>query len=714
MNIYQSKLKCVTNKITALMYVMISMGCLFGESKKTPTSIESKPSIDELSMGINETEAKVVNKRAKSAFTEDGYFHYKENTSGKGASRLFSKSGTWDFSGYEGLELEIYNPTDKRVNPQVSIKSPDKDIKAFNPGQKMQSAYVEPGETTKMLVYFFVGDKWFDEHYPKYKGMRAGPGTYLKWWTRVLPDKIEYIEFSSLVISADGNENHGAEYVVKGIEPVKFSEKYNYPEEIEFPFIDEFGQFNQGEWPGKVSSIAQLAKSIEIEKSDLLKHRGSIDRNQWGGWKNGPQREATGFFRVEKVDGKWWFVDPEGRLFWSHGVTGVGTRGGYTIVSGREEMFEALPDGNSPFSKFYDKKKKGKEIHYNYTESNLYKKYGENWQENARELHHQRLRSWGMNTIANWSEEETCVMFQTPFTTPVHYDYKGIGSKMPDVFDSGFAENVDAVCRYLSKKEHLHSPWNIGFFLNNELHFYYPSKYNELILKASADQPIKIAYVEYLKEKYEGIESLNHRWSTTYSSWNSVLKSKNVVDYETVKEDLEPFYKRMVDRYYSVCRSTIKKYFPNHLYLGSRLHDKVDPIVMEIANKYCDVISYNLYLKSVADFGLRYKGLITRPMMATEFHFGALDRGMFHPGLNYAYDQEDRAKHYYEYVRGALRHPLFIGTHWFQYGSQAFTGRGQDGENFQIGLVDITDNPYPEIIREVRRIGYDMYNTRSK
>ena len=64
-----------------------------------------------------------------------------------------------------------------------------------------------------------------------------------------------------------------------------------------------------------------------------------------------------------------------------------------------------------------------------------------------------------------------------------------------------------------------------------------------------------------------------------------------------------------------------------------------------------------------------------------------------------------------DYVTGAVRNPCLVGTHWFQYSDQATTGRG-DGENYQIGLVDICDNPYPETIQAVREVGQQMYKTR--
>jgi hypothetical protein len=53
-----------------------------------------------------------------------------------------------------------------------------------------------------------------------------------------------------------------------------------------------------------------------------------------------------------------------------------------------------------------------------------------------------------------------------------------------------------------------------------------------------------------------------------------------------------------------------------------------------------------------------------------------------------------------------------VGTHWFQFGDQATTGRG-DGENYQIGFLDVCDTPYAETIAAARQVGYGLYATRS-
>jgi hypothetical protein len=131
----------------------------------------------------------------------------------------------------------------------------------------------------------------------------------------------------------------------------------------------------------------------------------------------------------------------------------------------------------------------------------------------------------------------------------------------------------------------------------------------------------------------------------------------------------------------------------------------------QAAAKYCDVIAYNLYKRDIAEF--RLPAGIDKPVIVGEFHFGALDRGLFHPGLQRTANQQERAAMYKSYVQGALRNPAIVGTHWFQYGDQATTGRG-DGENYQIGFLDICDTPYPETIAACREVGSAMYAYRAE
>lgn len=42
---------------------------------------------------------------------------------------------------------------------------------------------------------------------------------------------------------------------------------------------------------------------------------------------------------------------------------------------------------------------------FSFSGANLRRKYGPDWQQDNSDVIHRRLRSWGLNTIANWSDE---------------------------------------------------------------------------------------------------------------------------------------------------------------------------------------------------------------------------------------------------------------------------------------------------------------------
>ena len=152
----------------------------------------------------------------------------------------------------------------------------------------------------------------------------------------------------------------------------------------------------------------------------------------------------------------------------------------------------------------------------------------------------------------------------------------------------------------------------------------------------------------------------------------------------------------------------MKRSAPHTLYLGCRFA-WVNDRAVRAAGKFCDLISFNRYQKTLD--GLRLPNGVDLPVVIGEFHFGALDRGMFHTGLVATASQDDRADAYRSYVRSALRHPQIVGTHWFEFGDEPVTGRG-DGENYQIGFVDVCDTPYVETIAASRDIGEAMYRYR--
>ena len=110
-----------------------------------------------------------------------------------------------------------------------------------------------------------------------------------------------------------------------------------------------------------------------------------------------------------------------------------------------------------------------------------------------------------------------------------------------------------------------------------------------------------------------------------------------------------------------------------------------------------DVFSFNIYRYAPARATLdRLYALAQRPILIGEFHIGVPERGLA-PGLVQAMNQEERGAAYRYYVEQGAAHPALVGAHWFQWLDQPVTGRN-DGENYNIGFVDVTDRPYAELV----------------
>ncbi len=228
-------------------------------------------------------------------------------------------------------------------------------------------------------------------------------------------------------------------------------------------------------------------------------------------------------------------------------------------------------------------------------------------------------------------------------------------------------------------------------------------------LASPADQPAKRAFAEDLQSKYMTIESLNAQWGTDYPSWDGLLASTSLPDRQKTEADLQAFSSRTAREYFRQVRQEVKAVAPHQLYLGCRFA-WVNPLAVGAAVDYCDVVSYNLYRRSVVDFKLPVEADV--PLIIGEFHFGAMDRGLFHPGLVEVASQQYRAKGYKDYVEGALRHPQFVGCHWFKYRDEHTTGRPLDGENYNVGFVDIADTPYIELVEAISEVGAELYQYR--
>jgi len=285
---------------------------------------------------------------------------------------------------------------------------------------------------------------------------------------------------------------------------------------------------------------------------------------------------------------------------------------------------------------------------------------------------------------------------------------KGYWGKFPDVFDGSFGESLR---RSMGRKADRSAgdSWCLGYFSDNEMSWGNETSLGLAALQSPADQAAKKAFVADLQAKYGGVEQLNQAWGAHYPSWDGLRQSREAPDTTRAAADLGAFYTRAAEEYFRTVREAIKAVAPSQLYLGCRFA-WVNPLAAAAAAKYCDVVSYNIYHRSVADF--HFNGGADVPLLIGEFHFGALDRGLFHPGLVWTANQAARAQAYKDYVTGALRHPQFVGCHWFEYQDEPTIGRALDEENYQIGFVDVADTPYDEMVAASRELAGGLYRTR--
>ena len=139
--------------------------------------------------------------------------------------------------------------------------------------------------------------------------------------------------------------------------------------------------------------------------------------------------------------------------------------------------------------------------------------------------------------------------------------------------------------------------------------------------------------------------------------------------------------------------AAMRRHDPNHLNLGLRFGSSAPPEIVK-ASKGFDVYSLNSYAYTVNQREVqKVRELIDRPILIGEFHFGTPGRGMT-PGLRQTASQEERGVAYRYYVENAMADPNLVGAHWFEWVDEASTGRF-DGENYNIGMLDVTDRPVP-------------------
>jgi len=384
--------------------------------------------------------------------------------------------------------------------------------------------------------------------------------------------------------------------------------------------------------------------------------------------------------RVVEEEGAWWFVGPDGKRFLSKGVDciGPGTPPD-KYDTAKPEYSAAIRPGDT----------EGK------------------WR--ARTV--ARLRSWGFNTFAGWSDEKLAGTERDMVSTPVLHI--GVSLWMPwvDMWVPGVEDRAAELARSLTAP-YKGKPGILGYFLDNE--FGWGDEYFiGIALGWDAKSPGKKLVVNTLRDLYGGdFRAFTADFTTSVTGWDAL-----VADTKTVRKPgrghraIDAWMYLVARRYYEVCAGAVRAADPGRLILGDRFRQYYPQAVARAARGVLDVISTNYEAwttdgwVSPAYFETMH-ALSGLPVMVGEFYATARQNrsGNRNSGGSFTLldTQEQRAAAAAAQARGLASFPFVVGWHWFQFCDEPTFGRG-DGEDYNMGLVDIYDEPYREITGALKK-----------
>ena len=393
--------------------------------------------------------------------------------------------------------------------------------------------------------------------------------------------------------------------------------------------------------------------------------------------------KATGFFRVEKIDDRWWLVDPEGCLFLHVAVNGI--RPGPTATS----------------------------------ETAMQAQYGESaaWAD----AETRRLRAAGFNGAGAWcavpllrAVEPPLVYtmertggrdtpagkggFMRAFGTAKDLAKQGTGHAVyPNdcipVFHPEFERFCDEHAKSLS--DNRDDPWLLGYFSDNEL----PMPRLEKYLALPPGDPEMGACYEAAKR------------------WLDQRKGRDSGTADITDADRDAWIEFVYGRYFELTTTAIRRYDPNHLCLGSRFYgaEKSKAAAFRAAGRWLDVIAVNLYgvwEPRAEDIG-RWTAWSGKPVMITEWYAKGMDSGYpNHSGAGWTVPtQRDRGLFYQTFTLGLLRADNCVGWHWFRYMDNDPDDLRADPSNRDSnkGIVTIRYEPYAPLLDAMTELNRQVY-----
>jgi len=396
----------------------------------------------------------------------------------------------------------------------------------------------------------------------------------------------------------------------------------------------------------------------------------------YGGWKTF-ELARSGFYRVEKRDHRWWIIDPEG----------------YPMIHKGVAVFRPGTSENQ--------------------KSALIQKYGsaDNWAVQESQM----LRRNGFNGTGAWSavdllRQNDVDLAYTVIVNPMgsykrehikkfggEYEmagWQGYRYDLAMVFDPEFEEHVEKevsqIAIYAEDKNLL------GYYTDNEL----PWKNDAL------DRHLK-----YLEKNEPGYIAAR--------KWLDERKGKDASLADITDQDRLAFTGYYFETYMKKVVKAIRKYDPNHLYLGCRFNQESEelsnPEIFKVAGRYMDVISINHYRKwePVQEIMQNWASWSGRPFIITEWYTKGEDSGLPNntgAGWNVR-TQEDRGLFYQNFTIELLKSKACVGWHWFTYQDNDPEDLTTDPSNRDSnkGIVNSAFEPYEPLVKNMKLLNDHVY-----
>src|SRR5438445_6047624 len=382
-------------------------------------------------------------------------------------------------------------------------------------------------------------------------------------------------------------------------------------------------------------------------------------------------------FSIQQVGETAWLVRPNGEQFFSLVVCCVNQG------ASRQEFDSANP---------------GYAAWQHYADSNL-------WSEATLK----RLRAWGFTTVGGWSDFQAlrhCGAADLAFAPVLHIGSTA-GAPWWDMWDTKIVQRMDEVAReqilLLRGDARV-----IAYYSDNEIGWW-----NAILFKMTLEQSPtsgqRQRLIELLRQTYDWSELLrDFEPAPGVENWQE-LERHGMLFLRPGGNGIQVerrFLTLLAERYYSLVREIIRKYDRRALILGDRYQSFYYPEVAHACAPYVDAVSCNLNASwndgRFARFYLETLHQLTgKPVLIGEFYMSARENRSGNQNNRGVYPvaatQKERAAGFRNTLQGLLKSPYIIGADWFQYYDEPTHGRF-DGENFNFGLVEIHDRPYPALM----------------